>query len=270
VPLLARPALPDLKSNLIATINFRLMPLEVDIDEIVRQVMAELRKSSTVSPAVNGDTNKPSTPTPANTKPQVSQLEISERVVTLATLEHRLTDIRHVVLRRGAVVTPSVRDVLRERGINVSYSSEKNATAAAVTIVLGVAELAEAGSKSVATTFVEALSREGASIERVAATGLASVTSELADHAARGGRATVLVTSHSEAAVCLANRVPGVRAVGGRDVDAVRRGMNEVAANLLAFDPAAAPTAFRRLIHEFRTGWPRRVPAVLDLHFPRV
>ncbi|HVU89678.1 MAG TPA: hypothetical protein VHD36_20280 [Pirellulales bacterium] len=189
--------------------------------------------------------------------------------MTLATLEHRLTGIRHVVLARGAVVTPSARDVFRERKITVSYTAGTKA-AANVAIVLGVAELGEGERVKAAADFVETLARDGIAIERIAATGLASVIGELADHAARGGRPTVLLTSRPEAAACLANRFAGVRAVGGRDVATVRLAMFEVAANLLAFDPRVAPAAFRRLITEFRTGWPRRVPELLDVHFPSV
>ncbi len=167
-------------------------------------------------------------------------------------------------------MTPSARDVLRERKISISHKSAPNNAAAAATIVLGVAELGDTSSAQAADDFVAALARDGVTSERIAATGLASVVGELTGHAARGGRPTVLLTGRPEAAACLANRFAGVRAVGGRDVAAVRLAIVEVAANLLAFDPAAAPAAFRRLVAEFRTGWPRRVPELLDVHFPRV
>ncbi len=245
------------------------MPLEVDIDEIVRQVIAQLSGNDTAAPKKSSETNQQTVAPPKSSQPPTGQLEITERLVTLATLENRLTDIRHVVLRRGAVVTPAARDVLRDRGIGLSYTSATNAASTA-TIVLGVAELTETGNKPVATALVDALVRDGVAVERIAATGLASVVSELADHASRGGRPTILLTSRPDAAVCLANRVPGVRAVGGPDVQALRRAMTDVAANLLALDPAVAAPAFRRLISEFLAGWPRRVPAVLDVHFPRV
>jgi hypothetical protein len=245
------------------------MPLEVDIDEIVRQVVAQLRKEPATT--ANGQNSRAQSPTAAvtNKSSDAAQLEITEQLVTLATLEHRLTGIRHVVLARGAVVTPSVRDVFRERKITVSYSSGIKATTN-VAIVLGAAELGDSESTKAAATFIESLSRDGVAIERIATTGLASVVRELGDHAARGGRPTVLLTSRPSAAACLANRVEGVRAVGGRDVSAVRLAMAEVAANFLAFDPAVAPAAFRRLVAEFRRDWPRRVPELLDVHFPRV
>lgn len=245
------------------------MPLEVDIDEIVRQVVAQLRSAPTTTANESKTPEQRATTAIANNGSDAVQLEITERLVTLATLEHRLTGIRHVVLARGAVLTPSVRDVFRERKITVSYAAGAKATTT-VAIVLGVAELDETASAKAAAAFVESLSRDGVVIERIATTGLANVVNELADHAARGGRPTVLLTSRPEAAACLANRFAGVRAVGGRDTGAVRLAMAEVAANLLTFDPTVAPAAFRRLITEFRTGWPRRVPPLLDVHFPRV
>ena len=212
------------------------MPLEVDIDEIVRQVIAQLSGNAAAAPNVSDDAKQQAASPPTKPRPPTGQLEITERLVTLATLENRLTDVRHVVLRRGAVITPAARDVLRDRGIGLSYASVKNAVPTA-RLVLGVAELADSGNKAVAAAFVDALVRDGVAVERIAATGLASVVGELADHASRGGRPTVLLTSQPDAAVCLANRVPGVRAVGGRDVQALRRAMNDVAANLLALDP---------------------------------
>ena len=104
---------------------------------------------------------------------------------------------------------------------------------ASVALIVGVAEI-EGAKHFDPATFVEALLRDGLAIERLASTGLTSVVRELADHAARGGRATVLLTTNPEAAACLANRWPGVRAVAGRDVASVRRAIPEVAANLLA------------------------------------
>ncbi len=47
------------------------------------------------------------------------ELILSERVVSLATLSGRLENIRKVVVAQRAIVTPSVRDELRQRSIEL-------------------------------------------------------------------------------------------------------------------------------------------------------
>ncbi len=49
--------------------------------------------------------------------PRGGELAVDERVVTVATLQRRLAGIACVRVPRGAVVTPAVRDLLRERNI---------------------------------------------------------------------------------------------------------------------------------------------------------
>ncbi len=240
------------------------MPHEVDIEQIVREVIAQLRSHS---PAVVTATPKQAPAlqaTSAVAAPSItSTLEITDRLVTLATLENRLSAIGHVVLPRGAVVTPSARDLLRARGVQVSYATAIARTATR-SLVIGVAELSMPGTRFDLDGFLASIATESLPIERVATTGLATVTAELADHATRGGRAVVLLTSRPEAAVCLANRRSGVRAVAARDTVIASRGIAEVAANFLAIDPSSAPAAWRRLLVEYASGWPRTVPALFQ------
>ena len=47
------------------------------------------------------------------------ELVLTERVVTRASLEHRLDGIRQVVVGGNAIVTPAVRDDLSERRIEL-------------------------------------------------------------------------------------------------------------------------------------------------------
>ena len=236
------------------------MAFDVDIEEIVRQIIAQLKcgDNKTESPVV--------IPTLSNnlTAASTDRLELTERLVTLATLENRLSGVRSLVLPRGAVLTPSARDQLRAQGVGVSFTT--SAPRSVTTLTLGIAELASRANGFNVSDFVSALVADRIVIQRVASTGLASVVAELADHAGRGGRATLLLTDRPEAAACLANRQRGVRAVAGCDVVTLRRAIDDVAANLLAIDPAPAPAAFRRLIREYCAGWPRAVPALLDVH----
>jgi hypothetical protein len=223
---------------------------QIDIEQIVREVLAKL-----------GTDVRPQPPLPS-----ADRLELRDKLVTLATLENQLTGIRSLVLPRGAVVTPSARDELRVRRVQVSYAA--GTSQPAVKLVLGVADLEQSAVNLDVASFADALARDFVAIERVAATGLAGVVAELADHAARGGRPALLLTGRPEAAACLANREHGVRAVGGRDPSGMKRAIVEVAANFLAVDAAMPPAVLRRIVQEFCAGWPRSVPDIFNLDLP--
>ena len=47
------------------------------------------------------------------------ELTVSDRLVTLATLQGKLDGIKHVIVPRRSVVTPSVRDELNQRMIEL-------------------------------------------------------------------------------------------------------------------------------------------------------
>jgi len=238
------------------------MPPTIDIDEIVREVLARLRSdvANHREPVTAGSVKPTQTSNAPTTAPDT--LELADRLVTLATLENRLTNIRHLVLRPGTVVTPSARDALRARQVSISFVASA-AAAVATTLLLGVADIDASQNKFNVGSFVAALAADRIHVERLAATGLTSVVSELADHAARGGRPALLLTCRTEAAVCLANRTRGVRAVGGRNGTELRRAITDVAANFVALDPALGPAAMRQIVREFCGSWPRKVPAYL-------
>jgi hypothetical protein len=48
-----------------------------------------------------------------------SELRLSDRVVTLAALKDRLNNVSRVSVPSKAVVTPAVRDELRQRGVEL-------------------------------------------------------------------------------------------------------------------------------------------------------
>ena len=53
---------------------------------------------------------------------QPTSLAISDRVITLATIEGRLEGISQLVVQSKAVVTPSVKDELRQKKIELVRS----------------------------------------------------------------------------------------------------------------------------------------------------
>ena len=53
-------------------------------------------------------------------------LELEDRLITLATVEDRLEDIEQLIVSTRAVVTPSVRDELRDRKIELIRQAMQN------------------------------------------------------------------------------------------------------------------------------------------------
>lgn len=78
------------------------------IEYIVREVIRRLRASDSAAPA------------PAALAPPTRELVLADRLVTLETVRGKLDGILRVVVRRRAVVTPAVRDELRQRRITLS------------------------------------------------------------------------------------------------------------------------------------------------------
>ncbi len=56
-------------------------------------------------------------------KTQASELALSERVVCMETISGRLEGVGRLIVAAGAVVTPSVRDELRNRSIEINIQN---------------------------------------------------------------------------------------------------------------------------------------------------
>lgn len=180
------------------------------------------------------------------------ELTLPGRVITLADVEDRLEGIRRVVLQPRAVVTPAVRDLLQQRGISVFYGGPQAATA-------------DAGAKMAHTPTIAVL----LVTRRITAQQLDNllrpegVTAEYesfecliraADRAAqlcRQGKLVVIITRHMAAEVCLANRLKGVRAIGGRNVQDIAADATSVGANVLVADLNAGLFGLKRMIRHF-------------------
>jgi hypothetical protein len=48
-----------------------------------------------------------------------AELVLDNHVVTLATLDRQLTEVRRVVVNTRAIVTPAVKDELKEKGVEL-------------------------------------------------------------------------------------------------------------------------------------------------------
>ena len=96
------------------------------------------------------------------------------------------------------------------------------------------------------------LAREGLTVESSASDCIIAATDQLASETAQPNTLGVLLTRHTAAGLCLANRLPGVRAVAGADAPAVATAAAAVGANVLVADPDAG-TFFqlKQIVTEF-------------------
>ena len=77
---------------------------DIDIEYIIREVIRRLTAMGNEPSQNDGGTVK-----------------LMERLVTMATLEGRLANMKRLVVAKKAVVTPLVKDELRKRKISLEY-----------------------------------------------------------------------------------------------------------------------------------------------------
>jgi hypothetical protein len=81
------------------------------VESIVREVLAELLSRA-----------ERTMPQTAGPETAGSELVLTEKVVSAKEIERRLEGVTRVVIVRGAVITPSARDLLRSRSITIASS----------------------------------------------------------------------------------------------------------------------------------------------------
>lgn len=229
------------------------MSASVDIEQIVRDVLARLHSGAAPQQVSPRATTNRELPQPMGA-PKTRRHEA--RVLTAADVQS-WEGIERVEVAANAVVTPSAVDLLRQRGIAVARLPRGTSTQnAGLPLVLGLAETGWS-----AAALVQMLRQRGASVQQLAQTGLATVVRETSAAVALGGAGGLLLTGKPAAAACLANRTPGVRAAIAENGAQPLRGVLEIGANVLALDPAGwAQFALGRLVEEFWRGLPRQAP----------
>ena len=248
--------------------------LSINIERVVREVLAEMSISGAEGGVGGGQgsgdrgqgtgdrghsSTEPPAPKLAPSAPAPGELAIGSRVVTMTEVAGRLDAVRRLVVSRGAIVTPAVRDELIRRGITMTSADPSNGRPATTlrVVVLTV------GTDFDPAALAAGLAREGLSVEHAALDCLIAASDQLAAETARPDTLGVLLTPHTAAGLCLANRLRGVRAVTGGDAPAVAAAAAAVGANCLVVAPQAG-TFFqlKQMVTEFCRGGVRPCPAV--------
>lgn len=184
----------------------------------------------------------------------------TDAVVTAALIGSLPAGTRRLSIAPRGVVTPSARDAAAAAGITIVRSLAAPAGQAAGRPFV----VAHAACPGDATGRAAAIARAVPGAQQLPASGLADVVAAIALCASREGAHGILLTGKPAAAVVLANRSPGLRAVTGRDPRALAAAAAECAANLLVLDPAGfAAGALERICTEFARAPAATVPAEL-------
>lgn len=222
------------------------------IERVVREVLAGLGHTVAAAPA------QPSGPAPQNEEANDS-LVLNRRLVTLADLPDRFAAARRVIVPPGTVVTPSARDELRRKRIELVVG----ATAAVAAQRTSSAILMVAATVYDPAPLAAALQRDGVAAESRSSDCLIRATDELAAELASGTTTAILLTAYPAPALCLANRHAGVQAIHGTGADTVARDAGSVGANLLVIDPTSLGFfAVKQIAGRFLQGGPRECPEV--------
>lgn len=198
-----------------------------EIERIVRDVMSRLAGERPAAAKEAETPKQVETPKPA--VPAVNELVLEAKVVTLAEVQGRLVGIKQLNVTERAVVTPAVRDLLREKKVGLV---RRAAGAQASGIATGrVIVVAATDAKAAVGSLVRDLRSQGCKVEELAQAGLVAAVRELGDEVAKSGAVGLLVCEEPEAALIALNRRSGLRAVGGDDVAAIERAAKAVGAN---------------------------------------
>jgi hypothetical protein len=228
----------------------------IDVDKLVREVLASLGAApEPSSPDVEEQESAPAGPSESN-----GELVVLSQVVTMSELEGRLGGVRGLIVPPGAIVTPSVRDELHRKNIRLVFDQPVPvATAGSVHLVVAVL-----GSRYDPAPLVRALQGEGITVQTHQTDCLVAATDLLAGEVVKENTLGLVVSTYPAAALCLANRHQGVRAVLGSDAATVITEAASVGANVLVVNArTTGHFQMRQIVSRFCREGPRECPEAL-------
>jgi hypothetical protein len=234
-----------------------------DIDRIVREVMRELGLSVAEAPAPVAAATpvapvvQPTTVT-GDAAVKSDQLVVSQPVITLSALAGRLEGIKQVLVPPGAVVTPAVHDELYRRNVTLAFASAEVAERRGALRLVMVTT----GKRFDPAALIGAIRGAALEVESVNSDCLMAASERLAAEVAKENTLGALVTRHTAAALCLANRLAGVRAIHTNEAGRVAAFAESVGANVLVLDPQNGLFALKRIVTEFCRDGVRECPDV--------
>jgi hypothetical protein len=179
-------------------------------------------------------------------------LQLSDHVVSLATLEGQWEGMTGISVTARAVVTPAVRDELRRRGLSLNRRPTTGNNAGTGLELLLATEDSRVNLGQWQQQTGAAETTGPADLDAIAMRLAAWVTPQ---------RIAVLWSTRPTWASCLANRHVVVRAAAVDDLAGVQRAVDSAGANVLVLDSRRSAGAWKRWIESFARGTYRLAPA---------
>ncbi len=230
------------------------------IEQIVAEVVRRLSQLAEASPATSaaaGAAPKSPSPPPAPPKPVAGSdtLVLDAHVITTATIHGRLKGIRRVVVEHHAVVTPSVKDVLRKQNIRLEHQEATLPGSNSSDLTVVRFTRGDDATRATATLPLPVDAAEQLPCELPAAVAAAAQAVESTD------RISILVTDESLAAACLLNRSSHVRAARVRSAEETKQAIRAIGANVVVIDPRdVTANQWNAVVKVFGQDLPRGVP----------
>lgn len=200
------------------------------IEDIVRVVVQRLRSGDVAAPAVEAPGKTPASKGLARpAQPEVGELPLNERVITLASLKDRLSGVQALLVHPKAVVTPAVFDELRQRSIRLVRQLPAGNTAAPRTaplLLVASRERLTAMGQRVCSKQAQSVAAENAERER------ATIEQHLAD--GKSGAVWCSATPFACLAATYGNAQ--LRAVQLSDLRDLPRALEQAQPNVLVLD----------------------------------
>jgi hypothetical protein len=211
-----------------------------EIERIVREVILRLQ-STGPSGRAQGPGPEASAQTAASApatepEPNRPEPEIRHRVVSLAALDGRLDHAQSIRIAPGAILTPSARDELKRRGIQIRYIEPGPHRTAPPTQLL----VATWHTSYCPRPLLQALGhdRDQTVTRTETPDGLATAVEAIAAAKPDSRQLALLLTDQPSLAVYLANRTDRVRSAWGLDSASTAEAIDSLGLNLLVVQPA--------------------------------
>jgi len=223
-----------------------------DIGWIVAEVIRRLQAPDVGTSAHRAEAS-------AASAPPADACVVEDRLVTLATLPPDWHTHSTLMVPRGAVITPAVKDELRNHGVSVAtqVTAAVPATTAGVEVIVAVCD---AVAERVTRTFAPLVN-----LPATTASDLAAAVREAGTRVRDPHRVVVLLTDQPLAAVCLANRNPNIRAATGTTSADAKAAVTAIGANVWVTDPRHLTSAqWQNIVAQLQDNLPRRCPLLLS------
>jgi ribose 5-phosphate isomerase RpiB len=217
----------------------------VDIDRIVAEVVRRLRSHAAPSSTVPASTVPVSTVSASNA---AGELVLTDKVITLSLLKGKLTGVSKLTVGERAIVTPAVRDELKQRGIVWSRSSSQRSGTTSIGLLTAATD--EASATALKVIRCPRIER----IETGASMSLENTAKDLARHMTARQIPGLLVSNRPYAALVAASQAQGIRAAIVKTTADVEQAAAEAAVNLFVVSPLqTTPTVLKNIAQAIAT-----------------